>query len=114
MIDDGVDEDPRPRRGSGERRRRHRYGRLFERDLRRNGRSAVRHVGNGAAAGDTYALVESVIGLNFADNLVARDGETASGGSGDDSLAGAGDGSTTILVGGAGTDTLSGDLSARS
>jgi Ca2+-binding RTX toxin-like protein len=66
-------------------------------------------VGAGAAAGDTYALVESVIGSNFADNLIARDGGTASGGGGDDSLAGAGDGSTTILVGGAGTDTLSGD-----
>jgi Ca2+-binding RTX toxin-like protein len=66
-------------------------------------------VGIGAAAGDTYALVESVIGSNFADNLVARDGGTASGGGGDDILAGAGDGSTTILVGGAGTDTLSGD-----
>jgi hypothetical protein len=65
-------------------------------------------VGAGAAAGDTYALVESVIGSNFADALVARDGGTASGGGGDDSLGGAGFGTTTILVGGAGTDTLSG------
>jgi hypothetical protein len=64
--------------------------------------------GAGAAAGDTYALVESVIGSNFADTLIARDGGTASGGGGDDILNGAGFGTTTILVGGAGTDTLSG------
>jgi len=65
-------------------------------------------VSAGAASGDTYALVEGVIGSNFADDLVARDGGTASGGGGNDILTGAGPGATTILVGGAGLDTLNG------
>ena len=65
------------------------------------------NISGGAATGDTFALVENVIGSNFADTLVARDGGTASGGGGNDNLGGAGGGTTTILVGGAGTDALS-------
>ena len=62
----------------------------------------------GAATGDTFALVENVIGSSFDDTLTARDGGTASGGGGNDTLGGAGAGTSTILVGGEGNDTLSG------
>jgi hypothetical protein len=60
----------------------------------------------GAATGDTYTSIESVIGSSFADTLTARDGGTADGGGGNDTLNGAGSGTTTILKGGAGADTL--------
>lgn len=67
----------------------------------------------GAATGDTYSSVESVIGSNFADTLTAREGGTADGGGGNDILNGAGPGNTTILKGGAGADSLSGFSSGQ-
>jgi hypothetical protein len=60
----------------------------------------------GAATGDSYSSVESVIGSNFADTLTAQDGGTADGGGRNDVLTGAGLGTTTILKGGAEADTL--------
>ncbi|MBB4039187.1 Ca2+-binding RTX toxin-like protein [Microvirga flocculans] len=61
----------------------------------------------GEATGDTYTLIQSLIGSDFNDTLVGDGGaNTLTGGNGNDSLVG-GDGNDT-LVGGAGDDTLVG------
>jgi uncharacterized repeat protein (TIGR01451 family)/fimbrial isopeptide formation D2 family protein len=65
----------------------------------------------GFAAGDSYVLVENLIGSSFADRLAGDGGANRiEGGAGDDSLAG-GAGADT-LVGGAGADELAGGAGA--
>ncbi len=61
----------------------------------------------GAATGDTYVSIESVIGSNYADTLSGdSQSNTLNGGAGDDSITAlAGD---DVLIGGAGADVLDG------
>jgi Ca2+-binding RTX toxin-like protein len=61
-----------------------------------------------AAGGDSYTSVESIIGSAFNDVLWVGDNGTASGGAGNDLLHGGGAGTTSILIGGPGHDTLFG------